>query len=263
MLKRGEVVSSIRTVEAHRWEVSKDKKRVASAGLSTGARQIEIDWLPAAAKQYHLSEDINDYVINEVPIVAIDLPNRNLDAFGFQEMTCFNPQQGRLTYKTFIGKPTHQEHDNTDITKAKGLHLDAQLQQGPNGLWHIVVLAAWDRTKDNKLATAILNKEKSGFSMGALVDFTRCSVPGCGETSSTGHIACSHHKNGQNKGGITEDGFLVYEDCMGCNFIEMSEVGDPAQYDAIQTWRNPWTASKTASASMKKSTTHWLPSRRT
>jgi hypothetical protein len=125
-----------------------------------------------------------------------------------------------------------------------------------------VVLAGWDRTKDAKLADAILTGKRNGFSMGAFVDYTKCSHPDCAETSSTGHILCAHHRGGQLKGTVTSDGYLVYERCAGVNFIEMSAVGDPAQYDALQRWREPWQA-KTASTSAPSSTPAlWLPSRR-
>lgn len=234
---------------------SSGRMRVAATEL--GKRSLNIDWLPAAAEKYHISADINDYIINEIPIVAVDLPNRNLDEFGYQEMASFNEQQGRLTYQTFIGKPTHEEHANTDVTKAKGVHFDAQMEQDPaTGLWRIVVLAGWDRTKDKKLAEDILAGRRTGFSMGAFVDYTRCSHPECQATSATGHIACTHHKNGSMKGSITPDGYLVYERCAGVNYIETSAVGDPAQYDAHQRWQEAYT--RTASAKP----TAWLPSRR-
>lgn len=261
MLKIGDATSMFRALDAHRWEKSTSKKtgglRVASAEL--GGRTLDVSWLPAAAKSYNISANIDDYVINEVPIVAIDLPNRNLDEFNFDDMMAFNHQQGRLTYKTFIGKPTHQEHDNTDPLKAKGVHFDAQIQQDPKtGMYHIVVLAGWDRTKDSKLADRILEGSLTSFSMGAFVDFTRCSHPDCDATSSTGHIMCAHHKNGTAKGSITSDGYLVYERCASTNFIEMSAVEDPAQWDAHQKWREPW--KRQASVG---DPTQWLVSRRT
>ena len=242
MLKLGDACSSLRTLDAHRWRPLQDSTgRMRVAATELGKRTLNIDWLPAAAKKYHISADINDYVINEIPIVAVDLPNRNLDEFGFEEMGSFNEQQGRLTYQTFIGKPTHEEHANTDVTKAKGVHFDATLEPDERtGLYRIVVLAGWDRTKDRKLAEDILNGVRTGFSMGAFVDYTQCSHAQCQATSSTGHIPCTHHRNGTAKGSITQDGYLVYERCGGVNFIETSAVGDPAQWDAHQRWQEAW-----------------------
>lgn len=263
MLKLGDATSSVRTLDAFRWQTYKDQSgnmRVASSDL--GKRTINIDWLPAAAEKYKISADINDYVINEIPIVAVDLPNRNLDEFSYEEMAAFNPEQGKLTYATFTGKPTFEEHANTDPTKAKGVHFDAQMEQDPKtGLWHIVVLAGWDRTKDRALVAQIESGKRTGFSMGAFVNYTKCSHPECDATSSTGHILCDHHKGGVNKGGMTQDGYLVYERCASVNFIETSSVADPAQYDAHQRWQESWGA-RTASFKAPKSPAAWLPSRR-
>jgi hypothetical protein len=264
MLKLGDTNPSLQTFSTHKWDRIVDRKtgnvRVASADTN---RSISIDWLPAAAKKSCISADINDYVINEIPIVAVDLPNRNLDEFPLDEMGSFNEEQGKLTYATFIGKPTFEEHANTDPTKAKGVHFDAQMERDPKtGLWHIVVLAGWDRTKDARLVNLIESQKRTGFSMGAMVNFTRCSHPNCKETSSTGHIRCDHHKGGSNKGGITDDGYLVYERCASVNFIETSSVEDPAQYDAHQRWQQSWSTPKTASVkSSRVHDTSWLPSR--
>lgn len=256
MLKLGDTQPSLRTLDAHKWAKSKTATgmRVASTDLK---KSINIDWLPMAAKELHISADINDYVINEVPIVAVDFPNRNLDEFSYEEMLKFNVAQGKLAYQTFIGKPTHEEHVNEDPTKAKGVHFDSYMERNAAGIWHVVVLAGWDRTKDAKLANDILTGKRSGFSMGAFVDYTVCSYPDCGASSSTGQIMCEHSKAGSTKGMITQDGHLMYERCAGVNFIEMSAVGDPAQHDAIQRWQQPWMVSaRTASV------TDWLPSRR-
>lgn len=258
MIKVGDCISPSHVFDAHRWQKFEDKTgmRVASADL--GKRTIDISWLPEAAKKLCISADINDYVINEIPIVAIDLPNRNLDCFTKEDCNSYNVEQGKLTYSTFVGKPTFQEHANTDPTKAKGVHFASEIKQDPKtGIYHIVVLAGWDRTKDRKVTDAIENKDRvASFSMGAFVDHTGCSHPDCSETSSTGHIMCAHHKNGSAKGSITGDGHLVYECCFNTNFIETSLVEDPAQFDAYQVWQEPFLA-RTASVNAAK----WLPSR--
>jgi hypothetical protein len=132
------------------------------------------------------------------------------------------------------------------------------MEKDAHGIYHVVVLAGWDRTKDAKLANDILTGKRTGFSMGAFVDYTVCSYPDCKVSSSTGHIMCDHSQGGNAKGSITVDGHLIYERCAGINFIEMSAVGDPAQHDAHQRWKEPWmVGAKTASS------VNWLPSRRT
>lgn len=244
MLKIGTTVPSARIFEGHKCETIRDPKtgklRVASANILNKTASLDISWLPIAAEQYNISYDIRDYVINEIPIVAVDLPNRNMDAFPFDEVSSFNPEMGNLVYKTFIGKPTHKDHDNRDPRKARGVHFDAQLEKvGNTGLYKIVVLAGWDRTKDPELVRQILSGKRNGFSMGALVGFTECSYPGCGATSTDGRIACEHMKYGRNKG-ATINTHILYELCRHCNFIETSSVLDQAQYDAVQRWKQPW-----------------------
>lgn len=244
MIKIGNPVSSAHVFEGHRCTTYKEpntgKLRMASADILNKTRSLDISWLPIAAEEYNISPDIHDYVINEIPIVAVDLPNRNMDAFPFDEVSSFNSELGRLVYATFIGKPTHRDHDNRDPRKARGVHFDAQLEKiGANGLYKITVLAGWDRTKDPELVKQILNGIRSGFSMGALVGYTQCSYPGCEATSTNGRIACNHMQYGKGKGRII-NGHVIYERCYKVNFIETSSVEDAAQYDAIQRWKEPW-----------------------
>lgn len=168
MIKLGNPVSSSRIFEGHKCttykEPSSGKLRVAGADILNKTRSLDISWLPIAAEEYNISPDIRDYIINEIPIVAVDMPNRNMDAFPFDEVSSFNSELGRLVYATFIGKPTHRDHDNRDPRKARGVHFDAQLEKvGSTGLYKITVLAGWDRTKDPDLVRQILSGERNGF----------------------------------------------------------------------------------------------------
>lgn len=242
MLKLGDVTGSTRLFEGRTCTPFQDetgKMRAASDNFLNKMRNIDISWLPMAAQQYQISADIRDYIINEIPIVTVGVPNRNLDAFPFEEVSSFNPEIGRLVYQTFIGKPTHMDHDNRDPRKAKGVHFDAQLQKLADGRYKIVVLAGWDRTKDPQLANDILSRVRTGFSMGALVGYTMCSYPGCGATSPNGKIACRHQEFGRGKGRVV-DGSLIYEVCYACNYIETSSVADPADHTAHDRWVKPW-----------------------
>lgn len=241
MLKLGNPVGSTRVFEGNSCSQRRDfrgKLRAASDNFMNKHKEIDISWLPQAAEQYQISGNIKDYIINEIPIVTVGVPNRNLDEFPHQEVTGFNPEIGRLVYQTFIGKPTHMDHDNRDPRKAKGVHFDAQLQKVGN-VWKIVVLAGWDRTKDPELARQILRRDRTGFSMGALVGYTQCSYPGCDATSPNGKIACRHQEYGRGKGRILE-GHLIYERCFRVNYIETSSVADPADHTAHDRWVKPW-----------------------
>jgi len=233
--KVGRAVAPERVVEAHRTKVH--KVRTASGKIQLVAENdkisknpIDVSWLANAAETYEVSADINDYVIVALPIVTPNIPNRNMDCFPFHEMAYFNPILGRLTYQTFVGKPTHIDHVNQDPKRAKGVHFDATLARWDHNkrYWKISVLTGWDRSKDPELVKMILSGERSGYSMGALVDHTRCSV--CGTVSSD-QTKCQHFER-VGKGGIFQ-GSLVYDCCHGVNFIETSSVADPADPFAV------------------------------
>lgn len=243
MIRIGESAFDTRVFEGITCSTQRDafsgKLRMASENIFNKTRTLDISWLPMAAEQYQISPNIQDYVINEIPIVTVGCPNRNLDEFPYEEVTSFNPEIGRLVYQTFIGKPTHMDHDNRDPRKAKGVHFDSFLQKQADGRYKIVVLAGWDRTKDKDLANSILKRDRTGFSMGALVSYTQCSYPGCPEISPNGKIACSHQDYGRGKGRILQ-GQLIYERCYRVNFIETSSVADPADHTAHERWVEPW-----------------------
>jgi len=242
MLKLGDASFDTRVFEGRSCQTSRDssgKLRVASENILNKTKDLDVSWLPMAAEQYQISADIRDYIINEIPIVTVGCPNRNLDEFPYDEVTSFNPELGRLVYQTFIGKPTHMDHDNRDPRRAKGVHFDSSIQKTADGRYKIVVLAGWDRTKDRDLANSILRRDRTGFSMGALVSFTQCSYPGCDATSPNGKIACRHQEYGRGKGRILE-GHLIYERCYRVNFIETSSVADPADHTAHDRWVKPW-----------------------
>jgi len=243
MIKLGEVTKSNRVFEGKRLEHTRDiktgKVHVAGPDIFNKTKSIDISWLPIAAETYNISKDIRDYVITEIPIVTVDVPNRNLDAFPFEEVSSFNAEVGRLVYSTFIGKPTFRDHDNRDNRKARGVHFDSSLERVADNLYKIVVLAGWDRTKDPELVNSILSGQRNQYSMGALVGYTMCSYPGCGETSTSGRIACTHHQGGKGRGKVI-NGHVIYELCRKCTYIETSVVNDAADPTAIGRWVESW-----------------------
>lgn len=211
------------------------KRVVAGTGLDACAcNRLEIDWLPFAAEAYHVSADINDYVLTEVPIVVEMYPNRNFDAFPYGELTTFRPLIGAPAYRTFRGKPVHQDHDNADPTKAKGVIFDATMVPF-RGRWHVKILKGFDRSKDRKLAEMVERGERMGHSMGALVERTECSLPWC-RFESDGITTCEHIRGGAGKGEIARNNFLIYELLKDFNFVESSSVGDPASVTALSTF---------------------------
>lgn len=204
---------------------------------------LDISWLRGASETYQISPDIRDFVFVNLPIITADIPNRNMDCFSYPELTRHSPITGMLTYRTFVGKPTHQNHKNQDPTKAKGVHFDASLAQAwvrpgqlgyesqadPIQVWKTRVMTGWDRSKDLSLATSIEKRQRTGYSMGGLVDYAVCSVPTCGAITTP--RPCVHLANG-GKGSV-HSGYLVFEFCHGVNFIESSVLDEePADIDA-------------------------------
>lgn len=240
----------IHTAESFRLGYNLDRKNgrmlMADASVVDKQAQVDVSWLPAAAETYCISADIKDYVIAEVPIVEGDVPNRNMDCFLTSRLVEFNPKFGVQAYRTFVGKPVFYEHQHDDNTKAKGVILDASMKQ-VNGRWFVMILKAFDRTKDRQLAEDVLSGRRRGHSMSAWTAFMDCGF--CGHRWDTSYpAACDHMKGPQNqrvqgrflgKGQIL-DGRLVYDAVYDYHFFESSSVGDPANYGAFQTQQKPF-----------------------
>jgi hypothetical protein len=223
----GAVVASSQTVEAFRGHHHRSDQRLVLAGESLIRSDIDVSWLPAASETYQISDDPRDYVLADIPIVTVDIPNRNMQAFPYEEVSYFDPSQGRLVYQTFLGRPTHIDHDNKDPLKAKGVIFDSALQFVPAyNVWKIRILAGWDRSKDPQLVRQILEKKRTGYSMGALVNNFVCSV--CGNID-TNMRPCKCMARGK---GMLLGNKLVYQMCVGAAFIETSSVDDPADVTA-------------------------------
>lgn len=222
-----------------RLEETKAGLRIASEALTNTSKSVDASWLPLCAETYCISANLDDYVIADVPIVHVDIPNRNCDAFPYDEMIRWDHEVGRVVYQSFIGKPTHKDHDNKDPRKAKGVIFDASLEKvarlNKPDLFVIRILAGYDRTKDPSLCEDIASGKRPGHSMGAMVGYTKCAMPGCNATSTTGKINCPHMQGSANKGKVM-DGHLLYERCYSVRFIENSSVGDAANFFATQGW---------------------------
>lgn len=238
MIRTGNNVQALCNYEG--WKAFR-QERTASGGMRLNSDAIlkrgstvNVDWLPLAAEQYMISARIEDYVICDVPIVHVDIPNRNLDAFPYEEVSRFDVNQGRLVYQSFNSRPTHIDHENKDPKRARGIVFDSSLtKEAGSDRYVIRILAGFDRTKDRALAEQILSGKRRGHSMGALVSFSQCSISGCDATSQTGNIRCSHMEGNIGKGRII-NGQLCYEKCFSVQFIESSSVSDPADWSANQ-----------------------------
>jgi len=194
------------------------------------AQRIDAEhWLPQAAEHYQISRNLKDYIIIPVPVIISDVPNTNGVAMPKNELLKFNTEHGQLAYKTFKGKPTHLEHDNQDMTKAKGAILDSfvnPLVGYGRGLIKVVLLLSFDRDKDPDLCNDILTGNSNSYSMGAYFNGYKCSLCGrgrgeCFHTDPT--QALKQHK----------DGTLIYRNIHDIQGFECSSVGSPAYISAI------------------------------
>ena len=196
------------------------KKAVAAVG----GRTIDYSWLKGASETYQISDNIKDFLLTEVPIVTVGVPNRNLHSFPFEEVTYFDPRFGQFVYRTFVGKPAYANHENKDFVKAKGVHFDASLRKVPGwNIWKIYVLLGYDRSKDPTLANNIERGQRRGYSMGAWVSYFISSLTG---QISNGSQPLKYPK------GTVHDGVLSYDHCTGCEYFESSSVEGPADVSA-------------------------------
>lgn len=207
------------------------KKKIELTGEQAGgtARLLDANiWLPKCAEHYHISPDIRDYIVVPVPSIITSLPNTNGDSASFAQLTAFNPEFGQMSYRTWVGKPTHVEHDNKDITKAKGVILDTYLRPLPNYPKYakLVKLMAFDRTKDAQLVDNILKRKVSTYSMGMYYSSYTCPICAARVGKGIGS-PCVHTRPGRPTYQLP-DGRLAYRMCEGLVGFETSVVLDPA-----------------------------------
>lgn len=219
----GSTVSATQASQFQLDDVSKRNQTCVLANSGRQVREIDYSWLPLCAETYQISANIEDYIFSAVPIISCQIPNRNLQAFDFSEVSAWDVNQGRPVYRTFIGKPTYTNHKNNTIPHlAKGVHFDATLDYVPRyGLYKINVLLGFDKKKDTGLCEAIVaNKGVTGYSMGAMVETFLDSVTGK-------FIGLNDADYKKGKGMIDRQSQrLRYLSCAGVTFFETSCLGD-------------------------------------
>lgn len=191
--------------------------------------------LPFASKHYCMSPNINDYVFVPLPGIISDIPNTNGDSLSKMEMLRFIPDRGQQMYETFCGMPAYEEHDNLDITKAKGMIFDVFIRslshyQGEHLI--ISMLVGWDRTKDVEAVNEIISGQSNAYSVGFVYNAYTCSY--CGATTTQGkRPACLHTKLGQKTYLMPQSNRLVYRKCHNAEGFEISKVKTPAFIVAV------------------------------
>lgn len=228
----GKPIQGHKLFSALRPEGSRNSEpRVITAALggdeAQDRRYLDTSWLAAAARTYKVSPKLSDYILVDVPIISVPLPNKNMQAFSKSEILHFDPLLGCQIYKSFRGAATHFEHQNRDPEQAKGVIFDAVLLPIPQyDVLKISILLGVDRTKDRDLARDIETRKRTGYSMGALVKAFVCSITGQVVTVDGGD-----YKRGQVVK-VNNEPRLCYHFCTGSNFFECSSVANPADVTA-------------------------------
>ena len=154
-------------------------------------------------------------------------PNQNGDGFPIKEL--------QASYNSFVGKGNFIDHKSDDISKIRGLIVDAFM----NNEDHCVeCLIAVDKVSHPQLARDIDTGVVNSVSMGTRVGWSECSV--CGNIARTENDYCSHIKGykGMKVGMFTNNEkhkfgmWPVHEVNHELEFIELSWVAVPAFREA-------------------------------
>lgn len=210
---------------------SKAARSIEQANISEtfGTRILDMDknWLELASEKLLISPKLEDYVLVPISIMPSELPNKNGVGFPLRELSTWNEEYAMPAYKTWKGKPTYHEHDNTNVERAKGIIFDTALRPLPayeGDLYHVVNLCGFDRRKDAALVQKILTKEMASYSMGALVRDYECSI--CARTVKKG--GCEHVQRGKPNYSLHNGRNLAYFRALEPVGFETSSVNNPA-----------------------------------
>jgi len=154
-------------------------------------------------------------------------PNQNGDGFPIKEL--------KSSYQTFVGKGNFIDHKSDDISKIRGLIVDAYMNDEDQC---VECLIAVDKISHPQLARDIDTGVVNSVSMGTRVGWSECSV--CGNIARTENDYCSHIKGykGMKVGMFTNNEkhrygiWPVHEINHELEFIELSWVAVPAFKEA-------------------------------
>ena len=209
-----------------------EQSEVAGAGMTTPFPFGRL--LSYAHRTYEISSHVEDYVLVPVPIIISDVPNANGVSFPAKSLSSFSPTHGMPHFKTWVGKPTHNEHQNKDHKKAKGIVIDSVMNpvRGRPSFWKVVTLLAFDRTKDQDIYDDISNRRANAYSMGAYLEFYKCSV--CSAYSQDKQtLRCEHIGSNDLQFYTLANGKLVYREAWYPMGFEVSRVDTPAYVMSI------------------------------
>lgn len=198
--------------------------------LSTGSKQALVQFkttVAKAKKNLALSHDFMYIRTRAIGSLESWGPNQNGDGFPLKEL--------QASYGTFVGKGNFIDHKSDDITKIRGLVVDAYMNT-EDGC--VECLIAVDKVSHPQLVRDIDTGVVNSVSMGTRVGWSTCSV--CGNIARTEHDYCDHIKgykgmkvsmytnNADHKFGA----WPIHEVNHELEFIELSWVAVPAFREA-------------------------------
>lgn len=200
----------------------------ATSELNAVSSQLDWkDWLPYCAKEYNISDKVEDYILLPTIICPSDFPNRNGVGFPLEELIKWDPEIHQQAFRGWKGCPSYEEHKNDDCKQARGVVIDSVLRKvkGFKGnIFKVLGLAAFDRNKYPDLAHRLLTRQQTDVSMGAMVEGYRCSL--CNALAGgCGHINLRRPRDFYIDNAT---GRLVYRKCVGIQPFELSSVATPA-----------------------------------
>lgn len=200
-----------------------DEFRVRTAGFVRKARRnmLDNDFMLEISKQYDVSYDPKDYDYVIVRAVTANVPNNNGDCFTSSELLRPHLEAKCRVYRTFCYAPHHVNHRSDNPKDARGFVADAHYNTSEDSNPFVECVVAVDRTKDPSWATAIRSKKIDNFSMGCVAAYTICSLSSCRNKATTTDELCFHVRNQRME---KVAGELVYEECYGVTFRELSGV---------------------------------------
>ena len=248
----GETIHNLRTASVFLREASEFKGEGAELSLFPVAEDViefykdqDFDIVEAMRERSN-----GKFIWVRARAIDADTVNANGDYFSKEELLKdWEDQKGnkKPAYKTFEGVPIYTNHENNDITKAKGK----------------VIFAEWDDDKNCVYCTFCVNADAypdivehirhtiiHDVSMGCQVNSGICSQCGHEATTEKEYCVCLKDYKGKPFKG---NGKKVYEKNLGLKFIELSLVSDGA-FDTceILSVMEPDEVMKRASGDMEK-----------
>ena len=163
--------------------------------------------------------DHNDGSAEEIPMTIFyqQFPRFNAICRGANDNgDFFSTDELKKSYKTFVGKAVFVDHNNDDVSQARGIILDAIYNEKGK---FVELLKAVDKKAYPELARGIEAGYITSTSMGTRCAYSLCSI--CFNEAHTEDEFCDHIKYYK---GSTFNGLKVWEDNRDVEFFEDSFV---------------------------------------